>query len=372
MRIVHIGVDLETNTTNGVNRVMSLISKAQRALGHDVTLVRIGSAPTFDRVDAETGIRTIGLPASRTKASVSAETVAALEANALGADVFHFHSVFMPEHNFAARHTGAPYVVSPHGAYHPRALQRSRWRKLAYRYLLDQRYLNDAAFVHALTDEEARIVREYARPRRVEVIANPVEPVDPITQAERVKARHSLGLSDDDLVPVYIGRLDPEQKGLDLLIEAVRDLSGRRPVHLLLAGPPTGQPIADHIRPGDRVTVIPPAFGDDKRKLLAAADLFASPSRWEGQPAAVLEAMAHGVPVLVSAAAGLTQFVQDHDAGILTDTTPAAIAAALEKLASSGPDTGGTPQRLATVTQQTFGPQPIAKQFIQAYESILG
>jgi len=370
MRIVHIGVDLEINTTNGVNRVMSLISKAQRALGHDVTLLRISSAQPFDRLDEKSGIRMVGLPASKTKVGVSAETVAALEANALGADVFHFHSVFMPEHNFAARHTGAPYIVSPHGAYHPRALQRSRWRKLAYRLLLDQRYLNGAAFVHALTQEEARIVREYARPRRVEVIANPVEPTQPISQVERVDARRSLGLSDDQLVPVYIGRLDPEQKGLDLLIEAVRDLSRRCPVRLLLAGPSSGQPIVKLLHPGDPVTVLPPAFGDDKRCLLAAADLFASPSRWEGQPAAVLEAMAHGLPVLISGAAGLTHYVEDNDAGIVTETTPVAIATALEKL-----DTGGAPvmqarQDLSALTQQTFGPEPIARQFIMAYESI--
>src|SRR5690606_24150981 len=149
-------------------------------------------------------IRSITLPASRTKAVVSAEVVTALEANALGADVFHFHSVFMPDHNFAARHAGAPYVVSPHGAYHPRALERSRWRKLAYRRLLDQRYRNTAAFVHALTEEEARIVRAYASPRRVEVIANPVAPAEPITAAERAVARRELGIPDDTLVPVYI------------------------------------------------------------------------------------------------------------------------------------------------------------------------
>ncbi len=370
MRIVHIGVDFETNTTNGVNRVMSLISNAQRALGHDVTLVRISSAPPFDRFDQETGIRTVGLPASRTKAGVSAETVAALEANALGADVFHFHSVFMPEHNFAARHAGTPYVVSPHGAYHPRALQRSRWRKLAYRYLLDQRYLNNAAFIHALTEEEARIVREYARPRRVEVIPNPVEPVQPITQAERTEARNSLGLTDDQLVPVYIGRLDPEQKGLDLLIEAVRDLARHRPVRLLLAGPPAGRPVTELLRSGDPVTVLPPAFGDKKRRLLSAADFFASPSRWEGQPAAVLEALAHGLPVLISGAAGLSEYVQKSNGGMVVETTPAAIAAALEKLAPA-PDPCGHRQRLAATTQEVFGPEPIARRFIEAYESIL-
>ena len=370
MRIVHIGVDLETNTTNGVNRVMSLISKAQRALGHDVTLVRISSAPPFDRFDEETGIRIVGLPASKTKAGVSAETIAALEANALGADLFHFHSVFMPEHNFAARHVGAPYVVSPHGAYHPRALQRSRWRKLAYRYLLDQRYLNDAAFVHALTEEEARIVRRYARPRRVEVISNPVQPVQPITWTERTEARRSLGLSEDQLVPVYIGRLDPEQKGLDLLIEAVRDLARHRPVRLILAGPRSGQPIAELLHAGDPVTVLPPAFADEKRRLLAAADFFASPSRWEGQPAAVLEALAHGLPVLISPAAGLSGFVLENDAGTVVETTPAAIAAGLEKLAAKHP-TPEAASQLAARTQGTFGPKTIAKQFIEAYESIL-
>jgi glycosyltransferase involved in cell wall biosynthesis len=367
MRIVHIGVDLETNTTNGVNRVVSLIARAERELGHDVTLVRIGGHYA-DCVDPETGIRALTLPTPRTKLGVSPEVVAALEANALGADVFHFHSVFMPEHNLAARHAGAPYVVSPHGAYHPRALERSRWRKLAYRRLLDQRYLDDAAFVHALTEEEAGIVRSYARPKRVEVIPNPVAPVEPITDAERKQAREALGISDDTLVPIYIGRLDPEQKGLDLLIEAVRELARRRPVRLLLAGPPAGQPIAELLQPGDPVTVLPPAFGDEKRRLLAAADVFASPSRWEGQPAAVLEALAHGLPVLISEAAGLTDFVRRQRGGEVAASACEPVATALESQVVA---CANEPKRLALAeaTQLAFGPRTIAKRFIDAYES---
>jgi glycosyltransferase involved in cell wall biosynthesis len=309
------------------------------------------------------------LPKARTRLGLSAEASAAFEANTLEADIFHFHSVFMVEHNMAARHTGAPYAVSPHGAYHPRALERSKWRKLAYRHFLDQRYVQNAAFVHALTSEEAENVRRYACPRRIEVIPNPVQPADPITPAERAHARLELGIAEGCFVPVYVGRLDPEQKGLDLLIDAVRDISRRLPVRLLLAGPPAGPRLDALLRPGDPISLMPPTFGAEKRRLLAAADVFASPSRWEGQPAAVLEALAHGLPVLISPAAGLTSFVQTQDAGVVVAAEPRAIADSLEKLAQS-PSSEETRKRVSAATHDAFGPEPIARRFIEAYESV--
>jgi glycosyltransferase involved in cell wall biosynthesis len=55
----------------------------------------------------------------------------------------------------------------------------------------------------------------------------------------------------------------------------------------------------------------------DMARLLAAADVFVLPSLLEGQPLALLEAMASGIPCVVTRASGLDEFVADKEDGLL-------------------------------------------------------
>jgi len=121
------------------------------------------------------------------------------------------------------------------------------------------------------------------------------------SHGRRLAARHALGLQADDEVVVNVGRQE-FQKGQRYLIQAVASMLDRRPsLKVLLAGR-TGasSPELDRLldRPMLRERVRLLGHRDDVPDVLAAADVFAFPSLYEGLGGALIEAMALGLPIV--------------------------------------------------------------------------
>jgi glycosyltransferase involved in cell wall biosynthesis len=114
----------------------------------------------------------------------------------------------------------------------------------------------------------------------------------------RQQVRHQLNVADDELLIAFVGR-DHPMKGLDLLLGALPHLKDgeRRPV-VLLAGSGTQDVVATV---DARPRVIALGERDDVADLLRAADALVLPSRSEGTPNAVIEAMASAIPCVVTA-----------------------------------------------------------------------
>jgi glycosyltransferase involved in cell wall biosynthesis len=139
----------------------------------------------------------------------------------------------------------------------------------------------------------------------------------PVFGAEGARSlRRELGVSDDERLLLNVGRID-RQKGQDLLLRAFQAVAERNPrVRLGLVGgvgrsSASGEArefrnqLRSLVRAGgleERVLFL--GWRDDVPRLLAAADLYVHPSRWEGWPVAVVEAMAAGLPVVASDCAG--------------------------------------------------------------------
>jgi glycosyltransferase involved in cell wall biosynthesis len=119
----------------------------------------------------------------------------------------------------------------------------------------------------------------------------------------RRRVRKALGVPDDREVVINVGRQD-YQKGQRYLLEAIEFLAPRRPgVVLVLAGrrgdaSPELEAILRRPSLRDRVRVL--GFREDVPDLLAAADLFAFPSLYEGLGGVLIEAMALGLPIVAS------------------------------------------------------------------------
>lgn len=146
-------------------------------------------------------------------------------------------------------------------------------------------------------------------------------------EGARSEWRAAHGFGADDFLVVAVGRLD-EQKNPLLLVEAfTRAFGGDAHAHLVLAGDGA---LRDAIR-GERVHrlgVLP-----DVGALLAAADMFALASDWEGTPLAVMEAQAAGLPVAATAVGGVPELVKNGVTGVLAPPRdPIALSEALARV----------------------------------------
>ena len=148
--------------------------------------------------------------------------------------------------------------------------------------------------------------------------------------------RSQWAVADDRVVAVFAGRLD-RQKGVDVLLRAMERLGASCPrLVLLIAGEGPQREglerLLAELRLGDRVRML--GFVEGVERVLAAADLFVMPSRWEGFGLAAAEAMAAGLPVVATRVAGLREIVLDGHTGILVDRDDAAaLAEAIQRLA---------------------------------------
>jgi glycosyltransferase involved in cell wall biosynthesis len=217
-------------------------------------------------------------------------------------EIVHLHSVFIPSNALLARRLRVPYVVSPHGGYAPASLVRSRGRKAVYTWLVERRLVRGAALRFALTDDEARDLLAFGE-MPIVVIPNGVSPVP--RQVDPTTFRRKLGLDPAVRMLLFVGRLDVVHKGLDLLVRAVAAAPGWHAVLVgsdFRGGADQLRSLARSLGAEARLTLTGPRWGQALHEAFAAADCFALASRWEGLPLSLLEALAHGLPAVVSPA----------------------------------------------------------------------
>ena len=175
---------------------------------------------------------------------------------------------------------------------------------------------------------EALIQRWGAPPERVTVIPNGKDPGD-YPAVERAAARRAVALPESAWVIGALGRLSPE-KGLDTLIAAlpaIREQVAEARLLLVGEGPERDalERQARDLQVADRVTFA--GFRDDVATVLQALDCLAVPSRNEGCPNAVLEAMAVGVPVIASDIPGMQEVILPKKTGLVFPSeSPGALA----------------------------------------------
>ena len=293
-------------------------------------------------------------------------------------DVVHLHSLYV-FHDFVTgricHQAGVPYLVRPHGTLDPFIYRRSRIRKRVMEVSFQNRVLRRAAAIHYTTEEEMRLAEPSAQgaPGVVVALGLDTESYDKLPAPERVRARHPE-IADRRIV-LFLGRLH-EKKGLDILAEAFgRDVAGRDDLHLVIAGPDdgVGSRLEEWLRGAgirDRTTLTGMIEGEEKLAAYAASEVFVLPSYSENFGLAVLEAMAAGVPVLVSDKVNLWREVVSSGAGLAATCSAEAFDACLVQMLDKPDATRRMGERGYCIARERFSWERIAVELERLYASV--
>jgi len=313
------------------------------------------------------GTRVCRLPFRRATgtADVGAAFRLAAEIRAFRPDIMHVHStkaglIGRP----LARLLAVPVLYTPHGTswhYTGRIIGRvQRTLERALRHYTD-------VLLSVCPEEASAFVREIGfDPARVCVVRNGVRVPEPDQLAAmRQRMRMALGIAPHERWLLFVGRMTRE-KGLDILLRA---LDTGTAVDGLLAvgnGPERARLEAEAGR--GTVPVRFCGYQPDVSPFLAAADVFVQPSRCEGLPFALLEAMAHGLPVVCADVGGVRGAVEQCGR-IVPPNEPAALAESLRELGRCAElrATLGAAGRARAAKE--FGVQAMLAAIQDAYES---
>jgi glycosyltransferase involved in cell wall biosynthesis len=293
-------------------------------------------------------------------------------------DVIHIHGVYSHLTQAAARIAASfriPYVIRPAGSLDPAAIAiRNSWAKrlMMRGYLRGQ--LRSAGLVHATSDVEADSIRSGFPEAHVVVVPHGVSipgPVDP--ESLRNWYTKFPKLSGKRLL-LFISRLHAKKQP-ELLVRALGTLLSEFPdLVLVLAGPDSGHRefLEEEVRRvGVEEAVVFTDFlqGAMKQAAFETAAVFALPSRHENYGVAVVEAMAHGVPVLVSMHVATHEYVDAAGAGVTVIDTVDGVTAGLSSLLRQDRETLG--KRGCRFVSENLSWESVERQLRQHYESML-
>jgi glycosyltransferase involved in cell wall biosynthesis len=276
----------------------------------------------------------------------------------------------------AARRTGVPYVIQPHGSLDPYDLRKHALLKRFYGPVVVRRLLSGSSGVIVTTDRERSCLITYGTQPRVDVVPLPV--AGPSEPGHGSRFRDRFGIGADAQVVLFLSRLD-RKKGLERLLTATARLRAERPHVVLVVVGAGDDPAyeaglrrqADQLELGDGALWTGLLTGADKWDAFAGSDVFTLPSDYENFGIVVVEALLASVPAVISSgvyiapelAAAAAALVCDRDVDSLASQLSAVLRdrQLAERLSVAG-------KRAA---EDLYAPARVARHTIEAYETAL-
>jgi glycosyltransferase involved in cell wall biosynthesis len=305
--------------------------------------------------------------------------VSTLKRTITSCDLVHIHWLY----NFAcvaaaraASAAGVPFVVQPRASLDPHMRRKNALAKRVYLSTIGRPLLTRAAAV-VFTAEDERVRAEYG-PRRPEwVVPNGLD----FAAYEQLPARGAFRSAFPAVggpFLLFLGRLS-RQKGLDLLLPAFQQLLRTRPdLRLVLAGPDHEdygaevRALAHHLGVADRVLFPGLISGDVKLAAFVDADLFVLPSYAENFGGVIIEALACGLPVVISDQVNIHRELSDAGAATVVTCSADSVAAGIDAALA---DTAGR-RRIAAlgpaIARNRYGWDAIVPRLIAHYTEAIG
>lgn len=235
-------------------------------------------------------------------------------------DVIIFHSIWRLQFFRFYRHIKGKYayLIEPHGGMNKENLKKGRYKKKIVNYLFINDFIKSANGIIFLNNNE-RLMNYYAdfSPQST-IIPNGI---DSLNKTNKENGRIiTLG---------YLGRIDIQGKGINILLDAIELLSQNKEISKLFKLKIWGFGNDNDIKYlnkrinstslKDLVSYEGAVFGKAKEIALSLIDIFILTSRYEGMPMGILEALSFGCPCILTPTTNMTNIINDYNCGWVTN-----------------------------------------------------
>lgn len=319
MNVLHVVVN---GHMGGGQRIVSYITDHLLKIGEKVCLLSPDSG-TFTQAISAKGVPVFFKPMRKTYHLHDALAIAKLIKREK-IDFLHTHS--LGAGNVLSRlgglFSGRPVISHVHGEnnYNANPLIRR------YQQFLDRATLSASQKIIAVSEKtKQNLVHEGIDPSKIEIILNGVEIPPQLSQA-RKSVFQEFSIPENAAVAACIGQLC-QTKGQDLLIEACAILEQQNQTLVLLL---VGEDLQHHGLYQKKLKELAQAHGIENRirfiglrqdvpRLIQASNFVVLPSRIEGLPLVILEAMASAKPVIATDVGGISEVVIHQKTGLLVN-----------------------------------------------------
>lgn len=371
----------------GVTRAVEGMARTLARRGHDVSVLTTDALNQHERCtgaldEMQDGVRVVRVPNRSVwlRGRLNLSTPLGMNRRAAellaDADILHIHEFRTAENLLVtpvAARRGIPIALSPHGTL---TLSTGRGAlKSAWDRLLSPTLARRIAAVIALTAQEADEAQTAWQSfgvapaqTRFEIVPNGVDPDEfaNLSGRESFRARYGLG---DAPVSLFMGRLHA-RKGVDVLARAFlhADVPDAR---LVIAGPDEGMlPVLQSLHDG-RIVLTGYLDASQRLEALAAADVFCLPATGEGLSMAALEALASGLPSILSPGCNLPE-AAEAGAALIVEPQVEPLAAALRELLGDAARRARMGAAARSLIRKRFTWQSVGARLEAVYEALAG
>jgi glycosyltransferase involved in cell wall biosynthesis len=276
-----------------------------------------------------------------------------------------------------SRRAGVPYIVSPRGMLMPWEFNHKAWKKLPFFLLVELRSLFASRAIHCTSEAEVSALARWGLASHAFIVPNAVDLAELDRLPTRGLLRRELGIRSHDTIVLFLGRLHPK-KGIEITLEVFERLCSQvDSLHLVLAGPDEGNYrlsvpawASDHGL-SDRIHLTGALEGDRRLAAYADADLFTLLSESENFATSVAEAMAAGLPVVVTPGVGVSDAVRTHHTGLVASGDANEIATATAALLHDRARRAAMSVAARQLARESYAADSVATAMRKEYERLL-
>ena len=279
---------------------------------------------------------------------------------------------------YYSRRNKKPYIISPRGLLYPYARRKKFWRKWVYYNFITKKDLRGASAMHYTSDDEEKACHaSLGLKNQAFVIPNGIDLTEFSHLPKREIFRERYPVLGNKKVLFFLGRIN-WKKGLDILVPAYSKLASERDdVHLLIAGSDEAgyiKKVKSWIKRyglEGKVTFTGMLVGRDKLAAYAASDIFVLPSYSENFGLAAVEAMACGVPVIISHQVGISREIKENNAGLVVECNVDSLYKAMQSLLDDQNLRGSLSLNAQEMAKKYYNIDNVAEAMARMYQEII-